>query len=53
MVARGLHSDFSLGDSDANETDVRYWHLADIVSRRVMSAFGGKADIPNSLPYVC
>src|SRR6185503_7098674 len=28
MVARGLHSDFSLGDSDANETDVRYWHLA-------------------------
>jgi hypothetical protein len=30
MVARGLLSDFSLGDSDANETDVRYWHLADI-----------------------
>src|SRR4029079_12445584 len=32
MVARGLHSDFSLGDSDANETDVRYWHKADMLN---------------------
>src|SRR5262249_40365689 len=31
---------------------VRVWHLADI-DIRPRSAFGGKADIPNSLPYVC
>jgi hypothetical protein len=30
MVARGLHSDFSLGASDVDETDVRLWHLTDI-----------------------
>jgi hypothetical protein len=30
MVARDLHSDFSLGASDADDTHVRCWHLADI-----------------------
>jgi hypothetical protein len=30
MVARGSHSDFSLGASDADETDLRLWHSADI-----------------------
>jgi hypothetical protein len=44
MVARGLHSDFSLGDSDANETDVRLWHLADIDAGVEHVRFWGKAD---------
>jgi hypothetical protein len=41
----------------ANETnafaDIRYCHLADIDSDASTSVLRGKADIPNSLPYVC
>ena len=29
---------------------VRYWHLADIADGRLMSAFGGKADIAEIEP---
>ena len=34
---------FARGDEVSS--NVGYWHLADIAARRLMSAFGGKADI--------
>jgi hypothetical protein len=49
MVARGLHSDFSLGDSDANETDVRLWHKADMLNAPRDVRFWGKTDVDQPL----
>ena len=52
MVARGLHSDFSLGASDADETDVRLWHLTDVDADAQHVRFQRKADILNPLTNV-
>ena len=43
----------SKANIEATQTDVRYWHLADIPSALLMSAFGGKADSDARKSTIC
>jgi len=52
MVTGGSRSDFSLGATDANETNVSFWHFSHIQPALTNVRYWGKADMARTYQYV-
>jgi hypothetical protein len=53
-MVRGHHQQWCERTEPKSDVNIPYWHLAHIdITPSNVRLWGGKADILNSLPYVC